>query len=454
VDTAPLITFLVSALEHVCNRLGDSAVPRGRTAISFADDSWTVGVRDEPRWDIVVWKAFTDDQLWRLPEASPAASTIWNAGAFHGWGVVVQSDMSLEEFTPWAVHALMPVLIAYLGTKDAATYFPTELQETVDQYVASWHDPERLDEVVVPLFGLEIAEEMSLDPWTTITPLSDAGKGKLWSQWEADLGITRIQAFGRTKCCIRARAASPRPRMNSSPAEVISRCARLISAFRLLKDGDIFAGGVFVKALPPVIDRISAVYALLEFRHGGIRIGAHYDFLAKDVSGVRHLYERLGGAHGKTPDDLDLPVRRFNLAHSRDHLDDEVIDLAVALESCLLNGSNAELSYRFVLRGAALLGHPPEGVSYGPLLKAFYDVRSAIVHGGKSLAQMANTSKTMKLPEMAFLSEVRGITRRILVAYLNRVHPGKSLAEINGALEQHILSSVSFKPAEPRERVV
>jgi hypothetical protein len=80
---------------------------------------------------------------------------------------------------------------------------------------------------------------------------------------------------------------------------------------------------------------------------------------------------------------LSLPLRRLVDGFSRTRFDDKIVDYAIGLEALLLGDSNqGELSYRFRLRGAMILGEVGEDRHQALKdFKDFYDARSAIVHG-------------------------------------------------------------------------
>lgn len=85
---------------------------------------------------------------------------------------------------------------------------------------------------------------------------------------------------------------------------------------------------------------------------------------------------------------LSLPLRRLVDGFSRTRLDDRIVDYAIGLEALLLGDSKQdELSYRFRLRGAMVLGEVGEDRHQAlEDFKDFYNARSAIVHGN-SLAK-------------------------------------------------------------------
>lgn len=81
---------------------------------------------------------------------------------------------------------------------------------------------------------------------------------------------------------------------------------------------------------------------------------------------------------------LRIPAQRLLDGGGRVREDDAIIDNAIGLEALLLKDINAELSYRFALRGATILSWG-YGVKeeFFTQLQDFYDIRSKIVHGGQ-----------------------------------------------------------------------
>ncbi len=83
---------------------------------------------------------------------------------------------------------------------------------------------------------------------------------------------------------------------------------------------------------------------------------------------------------------LRLPAQRLFDAGEREmnQLTDAILDYAIGLECLLTPGIRDELSYRFALRGATILGwENGNKQSYFEKLKGFYRIRSSIVHGNQ-----------------------------------------------------------------------
>jgi hypothetical protein len=103
------------------------------------------------------------------------------------------------------------------------------------------------------------------------------------------------------------------------------------------------------------------------------------------VSLWRVYQAAVASKHGRA---LDRAVRQFVSSLDRQTLADRIVDLAIAGEAALLfsndndSSSRTELGYRLALRAAALESGPARLDVYREV-KAFYSLRSAIVHGGE-----------------------------------------------------------------------
>jgi hypothetical protein len=119
---------------------------------------------------------------------------------------------------------------------------------------------------------------------------------------------------------------------------------------------------------------------------------------------------------------MDVAIRRFNNSYFRRHEEDSILDLLIALECLLSDGSTSEMTHKLSLRVAALssleaaAGLTPAAVFRE--VKKIYDFRSTIVHG--------NVDKTAKnatiAREESAVSTVYAATqhlRTVLIALAN-----------------------------------
>ena len=102
------------------------------------------------------------------------------------------------------------------------------------------------------------------------------------------------------------------------------------------------------------------------------------------VQEATDVYEALRGMSPDHRARLSVPIDRLIASWGGKERVDQIIDLAIALESLYLPDHEGEMGYRFRIRGAryleADLSKRRELASH---LKAFYEVRSKAVHTGK-----------------------------------------------------------------------
>jgi len=161
-----------------------------------------------------------------------------------------------------------------------------------------------------------------------------------------------------------------------------------------------------------------------------------------DWDAFTKVYDALGAIDDK----MSIPLRRFNQAYGRQSGEDTVIDLTVALESCLLPKTTEELQYRLSMRGAALLASLRNPVETQALLKTMYEIRSEIVHNGKLLSENGVRRKIERLgPVVAkdFLHACEDVVRDVLRESVVRLAAGGSLAGLCQEFDERILSGLT-----------
>lgn len=157
-----------------------------------------------------------------------------------------------------------------------------------------------------------------------------------------------------------------------------------------------------------------------------------------DVQIVRDVALLVSGTGGTM---LAIALERFNLAWSRHTLEDQVIDLAIALESTLCRGGGTEqVSYRFRVFGAAVLSDKRRADDSMKLLGSLYTARSKVVHAGQRLNSLKPKELLGLTPEQ-FVADCREVTRCIVLEFLNQAVQGRSPDEYIGDLERAMITS-------------
>jgi hypothetical protein len=153
------------------------------------------------------------------------------------------------------------------------------------------------------------------------------------------------------------------------------------------------------------------------------------------------VYDALGAIDDK----MSIPLRRFNQAYGRQAGEDTIIDLTIALESCLLPNTRDELQYRLSMRGAALITSLRNPVETQALLKTMYEIRSEIVHNGKPLSDEEIRKKIDRLgPVVAkdFLHACEDVVRDVLRESILRLATGGTLRALSEELDVKVLSGL------------
>jgi hypothetical protein len=235
-----------------------------------------------------------------------------------------------------------------------------------------------------------------------------------------------------------------------STEEVNEEAMDILTALRLVKVGDVGAPAIFERSelyslvIPnPIVTRTSD-YNVRQMGSGYSII--EYSLSEAELSQVINLFNCLQRLRSLSQrGGLAVALRRFNQAYSREQSEDRIIDLTIALESCLLAGESRELSYRFALRGTALLADTRDSKEIKALLNEIYSTRSNVVHNGKTLSELKKDNKGDPPGHKAqeFLRQSEELARAILREYVTQM-TSKNLVvkKLNDQLEDHIIGSL------------
>ena len=184
----------------------------------------------------------------------------------------------------------------------------------------------------------------------------------------------------------------------------------------------------------------------------------YYELSEQEIAGLKELSKalhqlRTGQTQASLYGDMTLALRRFNQSYHRTLLEDQIIDLTIALESSLLTREKGEeLSYRLSLRGTALLAQRGawEPDKSQALLKVMYDIRSKIVHDGRLLSDLEKDIKKklqhVGISTREFPQQCEDIVRDVLKEYVLREEAtGQSMEQINEGLDKSIVQSLKVQ---------
>ncbi len=346
--------------------------------------------------------------------------------------------------------------------KDAIERFDTldltrdQLIESFHRYRTVWTAPTLRYETVVPLlnFKSDVRHEVTLGRHLALSPFTPEEKTQAWNS-DVDFYPTvknpiEFNAFLQSKyklACIRFQDQ----KKEYSTEDVNEELMDVLTALRLTKAGDVGAPAIFERS--ELQSRLMMPTATISRTNDYVvrQSGTEYNITEAELSQVNKLFVSLQGLNAQAQrGGLTVALRRFNQAYSRENDEDRIIDLTITLESCLLAGLSKELSYRFILRGAALLSERRDPKETKALLKEIYDNRSSIVHDGKTLLELKKGSKHDPPDHAAkeFLRQSEEIVRDILREYVIQMASKKlSVKKVNEQLELGIIERLA-----PQER--
>ncbi len=232
-----------------------------------------------------------------------------------------------------------------------------------------------------------------------------------------------------------------------STEEVNEELMDVLTALRLTKAGDVGAPAIFERS--ELQSRLMMPTATISRTNDYVvrQSGNEYSITEAELSQVNNLFVSLQGLNSQAQrGGLRVALRRFNQAYSRENDEDRIIDLTIALESCLLAGLSKELSYRFVLRGVALLADMRNPKETKSLLQEIYNIRSSIVHDGKTLSELKKDTKHNPSGHAAqeFLRQSEELVRDILREYVTQMSSSnQTVKKCNEQLELHIIEHLT-----------
>jgi hypothetical protein len=228
----------------------------------------------------------------------------------------------------------------------------------------------------------------------------------------------------------------------------VPEATAILTAMRLLKTGDVGAPALLKNLQTLGKSGHSASYSQVDELRA--RRSRPFVLAEADMPALHTLIDHVlkGRAGGKLRP-MDVALRRFNLAYGRETIEDRIIDITIALESCLLQKASGELAYRFSLRGAAAVAKTRTPRGTRALLESLYDIRSKIVHEGRHLSELVSTLKKVQQHVSTvtienLVDEFESVVREILRYYLAQLVSGKSIETVNIELEDRIVSRLAM----------
>ncbi|SRR6266566_3445689 len=303
-----------------------------------------------------------------------------------------------------------------------------QLLESYHRYRDVWTAPYTRYETIIPLlnFSSDVQHEVTLGTYLALSSFTPEEKTQVWNS-DVDYypnvkNPIEFNAFLQSKYKL-ARTRLQEQNKEYSTEEVNEEAMDVLTALRLTKAGDVGAPAIFesseLRSMLMSTPMITRTHDFVVRQSGN-----EYNITEAELAQVKNLFASLQHLNSQAQrGGLALALRRFNQAYNRESNEDRIIDLTIALESCLLAGEDKELSYKFALRGAALLSKSRDPKVTKSQLQDLYNARSKIVHGSKILAELKKDSKDAPPGQAAreFLRQSEELVRDILREYVSQM---------------------------------
>jgi hypothetical protein len=345
---------------------------------------------------------------------------------------------------------------------------PTDEQilEVYHRSRAGWGDADSHFTITFPLlnFSSDLEQPELLGRHLSLAPLSSTDKTFLWNEDAKLFSLSPPPMDATTFSLLQWKLAGTfssskkedASDMSATRQEALNELGDILSAMRLLKGGNVGAPAIYQKRLEPVFwEGTRMCHPLTQTRSFPPAL-VPYEVRVSDIVPLRDLIDTLQQARLEQPSgsplygNLSIGLRRFNQSYERTILEDQLIDLTIALESTLLFKLKEELTYRLAVRGIVLLADaeaPWEPQKSRALLTTMYDVRSLIVHNGQQLSdkEILNKIRKLEMQPQDFLQQCEQIVRDVLKAYVRYRAKGQSVEQVNKGLEARITTGLGVQ---------
>jgi len=371
-------------------------------------------------------RQLNEREIWRTQEVRDLIRIHLDAGLLASQpGVTLDSALEAD-LKNWCWILLNP-LVYLVEKRQSLDLDSSEIVDAYRRFRDVWRGNLHC-EVVVPLLGLEgeLPSQLKIGKLYSLSRFTPQEKTRLAGRW-LNQSIITSSALQRSKFKLSFEKSYNQQKQAEWQTEIQSEAERAITAMRLSGTGRVGAPAFFEHYADSGLSVRVQNLPNLEVP----------EFVPQSLSLTSELIQRTlenyqlldAAKSGSSNFQLDVSLRRFNQAYSRDNFEDQVLDYTIALESCLLRGISDELSYRFAIRGAAVAAAKRDPLQTHSELKRIYAARSKIVHEGK-----------MPDPTLAELSNE--LCRMILLCYLERLASGESVKAISEELDSHVVRSL------------
>ena len=345
------------------------------------------------------------------------------------------------------VHALQSAVGETVERVKGLDPADSDLLETYRVYLRSWASGEIMWSARILLVRLQsLIPRTQLSDLLFIEPVPEekAGDISLRSYLGLDLGVWVQPSSHQLVASLSAKRGE---NVNAKRDLVEAEVRRALTAMRLHKAGAVgkqltawstdekgtVAGGFATHSRIPVS----------EYREADYQLGPD------DVLPIQSLMNSLRALEARGSSELDFALRRFNSCYGRSDDEDRVVDVATALESCLVP-AQSERPFAAGLFAAALLRARYDADEVRRVARAVFIARNKIVHGsGLTSADLQKQLKRERLTATEVVALSEELLRQVLKVLVQEAPRSGSLNALRARLETGFVTSPLGTPRLP-----
>ena len=165
-------------------------------------------------------------------------------------------------------------------------------------------------------------------------------------------------------------------------------------------------------------------------------IGDVYNFNKSDLGRFKRLYKKIDQLidNYEKNKQINIGISRFNKSYVKKDVADQTIDLVIAVEAMMVDKSADSLRFKISNLTARLLKKDLEGRrELAKKVKEIYDIRSIIVHTGKTIDW--NQSKYFK-SESDFIFFTKKLIREIILKFVKLIYDKNKIKNREDTIEK------------------
>lgn len=359
----------------------------------------------------------------------------------------VIADPKIDQLTGTLWYTMFAPINDVLEKSDALELPPEDLEKTYQLHRALWSTTSSRMICTIPLVNFQGESEFQISKLLRLAPFSYEEKTRHFAR----IGGLRNSAISfdefRQSHFKLIGTFYNDENEGAGFGKLFQETSILLSAMRLLKSGIVGAAILWYQQDYPLPLPTGAT-VLSDFRVPGLQM-IPYRLSDKEMPSLQMLFLDLLEHSQSAFKKLGVAFRRFNQSYGGASADDRIIDLTIAMESCLLAGQEPadEISYKFSLRGSALLREHKDPIETYHFLRYVYALRSWIVHKGKSLFDSEKKFEPPKFNGCDVLKRdvcplYEDLVRLTLRQYMSHLQTEGAIEKINKNLDLLAISSL------------